>query len=699
MSSSTSTAGGGENNHHHKNTSNSNNNNKLLMVVGSANQDLISTTNTIPIIGETVMGHSFVTTFGGKGANQAIAASRLQLLPVTMVCRVGNDVFGYSLLNNFKEAGVTYDETKTMLTTDSTTTTTTIASAATTTTTTTAPSAASASLTTKPTPATPTTDDIPSGVATIIVDSTSGDNMIIVTPGANYGLTSIDVQCAIEQCQPSYILVQLEILPDVAFTAVSVGKQMGAITFLNAAPAPPPPSSEGRPGWTLHDPHRDFFQHVDVLILNESELKAVASSISSSSSPSSCSYTTTTTTTTTNNNNNSQDDTAGSIPKTDTLKNDNNNNEVELLAKSLLMRGVGKAVVVTLGSRGALIIEKTTTRDTGGSTSSDNGVVVVEDDYLWEVNYIPVPEDLPGMDQPVRDTVGAGDAFCGALVSYWSTGLTLPMAAQYACGVASITVRSVGAQPSYPTYQELPDCLKVLPNANNAATAAAAAAVTTTDTTTLKRQKMSTSKPSITFVTGNKKKLEEIKQILSKGKDIPFEVINQKIDLPELQGDTIEIAKEKCRLASQSVNGPVFIEDTSLCFNALNGLPGPYIKWFLERCGHDGLNRMLDGFVDRSAYAQTIVAYTTGPQKEIHVFDGRTTGKIVPPRGPLDFGWDPVFEPDEGDGMTYAEMPKDFKNSISHRGRSFEKFREFLISSSTLDDVDNDVELQTMEES
>ena len=87
---------------------------------------------------------------------------------------------------------------------------------------------------------------------------------------------------------------------------------------------------------------------------------------------------------------------------------------------------------------------------------------------------------------------------------------------------------------------------------------------------------------------------------------------------------------------------------------------------------------MLDGFDDRSAYAQTIVAYTTGPDKEIYVFDGRTNGKIVTARGPTDFGWDPVFEPDEGEGKTYAEMTKEFKNSISHRGRSFAKFRAFL---------------------
>lgn len=66
-----------------------------------------------------------------------------------------------------------------------------------------------------------------------------------------------------------------------------------------------------------------------------------------------------------------------------------------------------------------------------------------------------------------------------------------------------------------------------------------------------------------------------------------------KLDLPELQGEPEEISKEKCRLAAKEVGGAVMVEDTSLCFNALGGLPGPYIKWFLEKLGHDGLNRML----------------------------------------------------------------------------------------------------------
>ena len=59
-------------------------------------------------------------------------------------------------------------------------------------------------------------------------------------------------------------------------------------------------------------------------------------------------------------------------------------------------------------------------------------------------------------------------------------------------------------------------------------------------------------------------------------------------------------------------------------------------------------------------------------------FVGTTNGKIVPPRGSLDFGWDPIFEPKEGNGLTYAEMSKDGKDSISHRARAFKKLKHYL---------------------
>lgn len=114
-------------------------------------------------------------------------------------------------------------------------------------------------------------------------------------------------------------------------------------------------------------------------------------------------------------------------------------------------------------------------------------------------------------------------------------------------------------------------------------------------------------------------------------------------------------------------------------FQRHEGMPGPYIKLFLKSCGHEGLNHMLDGFVDRSAYAKTIVAFTSENGCNVHVFEGRTDGQIVKARGPKDFGWDSIFEPIEGNGKTYAEMTEKQKDSISHRKRSFEKLRSFLL--------------------
>jgi inosine triphosphate pyrophosphatase len=186
----------------------------------------------------------------------------------------------------------------------------------------------------------------------------------------------------------------------------------------------------------------------------------------------------------------------------------------------------------------------------------------------------------------------------------------------------------------------------------------------------------------VTFVTGNAKKLEEVVAILSAGAtgELPCGVTNVKLDLPELQGEPAEVAAAKAKLAAEKIGGPAMTEDTSLCFNALGGLPGVYIKWFLEKLGHAGLNDMLAAHEDKSAYAQCIFAYCAGPGAEPVTFVGRTAGKIVGARGPLDFGWDPVFEPDEGGGKTFAEMAKPDKNAISHRARALALLRTHLIA-------------------
>jgi inosine triphosphate pyrophosphatase len=191
-----------------------------------------------------------------------------------------------------------------------------------------------------------------------------------------------------------------------------------------------------------------------------------------------------------------------------------------------------------------------------------------------------------------------------------------------------------------------------------------------------KKNKPTTTPMSLVFVTGNAKKLEEVQRILQLDPD-HFKLSNRKIDLPELQGEPSDIAREKCALAAQQVDGAVITEDTSLCFNALKELPGPYIKWFLDKCGLDGLNQMIEFSPDKTGYAQTVVAYTTGPNQPIHLFDGRTAGTIVSPRGPTHFGWDPIFQPEDS-SKTYAEMSKESKDAISHRGRAFSQLRQFL---------------------
>ncbi|XP_075085535.1 inosine triphosphate pyrophosphatase-like isoform X1 [Nicotiana tabacum] len=174
----------------------------------------------------------------------------------------------------------------------------------------------------------------------------------------------------------------------------------------------------------------------------------------------------------------------------------------------------------------------------------------------------------------------------------------------------------------------------------------------------------------VTFVTGNAKKLEEVRAIL--GQSIPFQSL--KLDLPELQGEPEDISKEKARIAAKEVNGPVLVEDTCLCFNALKGLPGTqqsYIKWFLQKIGHEGLNNLLLACEDKTAYAMCVFSLALGPNTEPLTFVGKTLGRIVPARGPNDFGWDPIFQP-HGYDQTYAEMPKEEKNKISHRGKALE---------------------------
>ncbi|GHU20221.1 non-canonical purine NTP pyrophosphatase [Alphaproteobacteria bacterium] len=178
----------------------------------------------------------------------------------------------------------------------------------------------------------------------------------------------------------------------------------------------------------------------------------------------------------------------------------------------------------------------------------------------------------------------------------------------------------------------------------------------------------------IFFITGNEDKKREMSGILA---DVGIELDFVKVDLPELQGTPEYVCREKAKLAFERIREPCFVDDTCLEFNAHKGLPGVYIKWFLDNMGLVGLNRMLADFEDKGATAVCTIGLALSAG-DVHTFRGATTGFIVPPRGSTDFGWDAVFE-EEVSGKTYGEMGSEDRNECSHRGKAYEMLRNFLL--------------------
>lgn len=153
-------------------------------------------------------------------------------------------------------------------------------------------------------------------------------------------------------------------------------------------------------------------------------------------------------------------------------------------------------------------------------------------------------------------------------------------------------------------------------------------------------------------------------------------VIN--VDLPEIQEvDTEGIAKEKALLAAQLAGGPALIEDTSLQFKALGGMPGPYIKWFQERLKSEGLWRILTAYEDKSATAVCTLAYCTAPHADPVLFTGKVEGTIVEPVAGRGFGWDSIFVPSDEE-IPFSCLSTERKNQLSHRGDAVRQWVRWL---------------------
>ncbi|HUW21324.1 MAG TPA: non-canonical purine NTP pyrophosphatase [Candidatus Bathyarchaeia archaeon] len=161
------------------------------------------------------------------------------------------------------------------------------------------------------------------------------------------------------------------------------------------------------------------------------------------------------------------------------------------------------------------------------------------------------------------------------------------------------------------------------------------------------------------FITGNKGKFEEVKALIPRVKQLD-------IDLPEIQDiDAKKIISEKLKAVLKYHQGEFFVEDTSLYFDCLNGLPGPLIKWFLETIGNEGLFSITDKFKNYRAVAKTIIGYAKD-KANISFYEGVLKGSVTAPRGKSGFGWDPIFQP-EGQEKTFAEMSQEEKNLLSMR--------------------------------
>ena len=183
-----------------------------VVVVGSSNMDLVAFMDTIPVAGETKSGRSFQQSFGGKGANQAVAAARCGV-PVSIITGLGKDSNGSAMLENFAAQGVD--------------------------------TASSFEF------------DVTTGVAHIWVEE-SGENRIVLIPGANHSLVASDVVAKFNAISDVAVVVgQCEIPLDVTVAVFAAARKRGVVTIMNPAPWQELPT--------------ELLGNVDWLVVNEVE--------------------------------------------------------------------------------------------------------------------------------------------------------------------------------------------------------------------------------------------------------------------------------------------------------------------------------------------------------------------------------------------------------------------------------------------
>lgn len=176
---------------------------------------------------------------------------------------------------------------------------------------------------------------------------------------------------------------------------------------------------------------------------------------------------------------------------------------------------------------------------------------------------------------------------------------------------------------------------------------------------------------TLTFITGNEHKAAQVAAWLGQP------VNHKKVDVDEIQStDVSVVVAHKVEQAYAIIGTPVMVEDVSLECAGLNGLPGPFVKWFLQDLGHDTLAQIaIDAGSDR---ATVRIVYGIYDGKEVSLFEASVGGTLVAKgRGQHGFGFDFNFVPD-GASKTFAEMTDTERQPFSHRAQALKKVAEFL---------------------
>lgn len=187
------------------------------------------------------------------------------------------------------------------------------------------------------------------------------------------------------------------------------------------------------------------------------------------------------------------------------------------------------------------------------------------------------------------------------------------------------------------------------------------------------------------FATNNPHKLKEAREILS---DLDVEILslqdlnlNVKIveDAPDFEGN----ARKKAHAVFELTNIPTFADDSGLMVDALNGEPGVYSSCYagVEHDYQRNNEKLLKELKNKPKphRAKFVCVINFKSHQDDEIFVGEVTGEIIDEkRGTNGFGYDPLFKPDNFE-LTYAELPSEMKNKISHRYKALTKMKEFLI--------------------